>query len=45
MGLDLKVTVAIGEIVILLHPPLPLLGVFKGIKRGVINMTVSPTAR
>ena len=35
----------IGETVILLHLPLPLVGVSIGIKRGVIKMTVSPTAR
>ena len=37
--------VAAGETVILLHPPLPLLGVSTRIKkRGVIKMTASPTA-
>ena len=35
---------AVGETVILLHPPLLLLGVLIGIERGCYQMTVSPTA-
>ena len=35
---------AVGETVILLHLRLPLSGVSIGIKRGVIKMTVLPTA-
>ena len=38
------VSLAVGETVILLHPPLHLSGVSIGRKRGVINMTVSPLA-
>ena len=37
--------VAVGETVILLHPPVPVLGVSTGINRGVIKMTVSSMAR
>ena len=41
----LGVVLAVGETVILLHPPLPSLGISIEMKGGVIKMTVSPTAR
>ena len=42
---DIPAALAVGETFILLHPPLPFVGVSIEKNRGVSRMTVSPTAR